>query len=183
MYPPQHVLDEIQEIHPQIRVGWIGYDRSGPDEELNKGDFYLIQLVPKRAMGLEFNEPWGDKGPIYGQDWNRMDRVPFMAAGPLDTEDMFSGAVCKTLRKLCSKSAWQRRVDSAAEKGNEYDRQVTDLAGEIGEHLWWQANQTGHTGPDKVANKHLTPDEKAVLNGDSKKDLKNSFMPSKTPKM
>jgi hypothetical protein len=174
MHPPQHELDRIQKLHPWARLGWIGRKRTSPDD-LNVGDFYLVQLISQRAAQFEYNEPWADKGPIYGKAYDPLQRVPFMMAGPFPAEDIYSGAVTAAL-ELLLRPPQDRVYKSQRSKGEQMDDDVTQLAGEMGEYLWWKANQTDAMSNRATPAKDVTAEEKAVLTGERMRDLKNTFV-------
>jgi hypothetical protein len=175
--PPAHVLKELQQIHPWVRVGWIGEDKKGPDDELNRGSFYLIQLVKRKVAEHEYNEPWDSKGPIYGEPYDRLARIPFMAAGPIDVEDMFSGAVTKALRVMMT-PVTERMVKSAQAKTNQIHDEIHDVAGEMGERIYWDAHRTDATSNRALTKEDVTEEDKAILRGERMTDLSSAFMPN-----
>lgn len=102
MYAPSDACKALYELHPQLRLGWVGYERRKEDD-LNAGSFAVVQLYNVRDAGtpdepVSFREFWHvmplltengelinrriDRGPIYNRfggstpDWDPLFRVP-----------------------------------------------------------------------------------------------------------
>lgn len=174
MRPPQFVLDDLQRTHKWLRLGWVRHDKRTPTDDLNRGAYYLIQLISQRAATIEFNEPWRDRGPVYGDPYDPLARVPFIMAGPFETdgfadvpgEDFWTwGSLVKTVRRMLE-PVYERTVETAKEAAKTYDEQVHDLAGEMSEYLRWRANQTDATNIRDRPKDDLTDEDREVLSGD-----------------
>lgn len=198
MEAPRHITEAIYRLHNQVRLGWIGEDRLSPEEPLNKGKFALLQLYHRRdAERTFYGEPWNDRGPIFGRPVDRS-RVPIMLTF-LDPEVVLNGsfmcacdgclagmdpcprAYCDhkhngVLLRRWMMSMGARMIRSAEERGKVYQLQLDDLAGEMGSQMYFDSKQTGATSPPKVAKKHLTAKDKAVLGGETIKGVKNAFV-------
>jgi hypothetical protein len=164
MHAPEWVCNELYRLHPQVRLGWVGQDRSGPDDELNKGKFALIQLYAVRdSERTYFGDAWNDRGPIFGKTYDRLFRIPRILE-LIEPEDVFSGKIVMLLKRWMTPIK-NRVTDSRREKGRKYKAQLDDLAGAMGEELYWKG-QHATSRPPVVANKFLSDKEKAIINGD-----------------
>ena len=168
MHPPQYVLDEIERLHPWARLGWT--------EEGPTPGFYFVQLIPKRVFEFEFNEPWGDLGPIYGSDYDPLERVPYMMAGPFHPKSEKWEDIIASLKDYFEPLN-ERLYKENRKKGEAYDDYVKDLAGEMGSYLYWRSKQTDAAQRRDIPYKALTEEEKSVLRGESMKDLRDTFVP------
>lgn len=174
MHAPEWITEEIYRVHKDARLAWFGQDREGPEEDLNKGKFALVQLYHWRdAAETFYGDPWGDRGPIFGRPYDRLQRVPIMLT-LIDPEDVFSGKVVAMLKRWCTPIR-ERVMLAAREKGAEYQSQVNDLAEAGGDYLHWTA-QKSTDRPPVVPQKDLTEDDKAVLRGDTIKGVKDAFV-------
>ena len=175
MEAPRSICEALYRLHKHVRLGWVGEDRTGPEDEPNKGKFALLQLYTARDASRTFyGDPWSDRGPIYGRPFDRLQRVPIMLT-LVEPQDVFSGKIVADLKRWM-KPIGQRMLASAREKGAEYQSQLDDLAGEAGEHLYWSSQQTGAARPPVVAQKFLTEHDKAVLAGDTIHGVKDAFV-------
>ena len=183
MHPPQYVLKELQDIHPWLRLGWVG-------ESDDTGSFFLLQLLHKRASQIEFNEPWEQRGPVYGKPYDLLRRVPYIMAGPFKMSRFRDaqgetywtwGSLVKTVRRLLT-PAYERTVESAKQYNNEVDNQIHDLACEMGSRLYHQAHQTGSAQRRDLAKKFVTKEDKEILTGDKLAEMKEvgKKMPRRT---
>lgn len=170
MHPPEYVLEEVERLHPHARVGWIG------DEDDPKAGFYFIQLIPKQLVAYEMNQPWEDLGPIFGSDYDPLERVPYMMAGPFHPRKEKWAEVLQALKKMLE--PFNDRIYKENRKlGEAYDDAVRDLAGEMGSYIYWQSKQTNAAQRRDIPYKSLTEEEKAVLRGECMRDLRDTFVP------
>lgn len=184
MHPPEWVLKKLQELHPQVRLGWIGQDREGSEDELNKGHFALIQLYQVRdSERTYFGDEWSDRGPIYGKPFDRLSRVPRYLAD-LTSEDVFSGRAIALLQRWM-RPMKDRFMESAKEKGAGYQSSIDNLAGEMGEEMYWKSKQTDATRPEPVAKKFITEKDKKRLSGEAATGVADVFtkVPDAQPMM
>jgi len=106
MHPPSYVCQALYRFHPQLRLAWLGRDKTY-QEELNPGSFCVVQLFHVSDAGtfeepkmvskefwdvttvLEAGEPKlvkASNGPIFNRfggsarDWDPLFRVPMMVA-------------------------------------------------------------------------------------------------------
>lgn len=174
MEAPSHITEALYRLHPQVRLGWIGEDRLSPDEPLNKGKFALLQLYHVRdAERTYYGDPWGDRGPVFGRPYDRLMRVPIMLH-LVSAEDVFSGRIVFDVKRWMMPIR-QRVEDAARERGREYQRQLDDLAGEIGSEMYWEAHNGG-SATLTTPYKDLTDDDKAVLGGETIRGVENTFV-------
>lgn len=175
MEAPRHITDKLYDLHKQVRLGWVGEDR-GPEDELNKGKFALIQLYHRRdAERTYYGDPWNDRGPIFGRSFDRLARVPIMLH-LIEPEDVFSGKVVVDLKRWMTPIG-KRMLESARERGKQYQTEVDNLAGEMGSRMYWDAHHGGSaTIPE--AQKFLTAEDKAVLSGETIRGVENTFVDS-----
>lgn len=177
MHPPQHIVDELQRLHKWVRLGWMGFDRTGPEDELNKGTFVLLQLYHQRDLFRSCEGLFLNRGPIFGKRYDPLQRFPIMKAR-IHPKDVFSGKVVHLL-KYMMKPIRQRVIESALAKGKDYDRQVSELGGEMGEYMYWRANKFDSPRDRTRTKDDVTAEDKAVLRGERKKDLTTAFLPPK----
>ena len=173
MEAPKHITEALYKLHKQVRLGWIGREH-GPTEELNQGSFALIQLYHTRdAANTYYGEPWNDRGPIFGRSYDRLQRLPILLH-LVSPDDVFSGRVVSTLKRWMMPIG-QRMLESAREKGKMYQSSIDDLAGEMGTRMYWDAHHGGSaTIPE--AKKFLTPEDKAVLSGETIRGVENTYV-------
>lgn len=169
MHPPQYVQDELERIHPWARFGWTVNHATGEE-----GGFYIVQLVKTRIAEYEYAPRWDGWGPIFGTDFDRMQRVPFAMAGPFHPRETAWGDVLKALKETLTPVA-ERRYKTNRAKGVAYDDAVKDLAGQMGQFLYWKSQQTGAASDKTQAQKFLTDEERAVLAGERMQDLRGTF--------
>lgn len=174
MHPPNWVVWKLHELHSGVRLAWKGCARKS--DELNVGEFVLLQLFHKADMDTAFSELWNDRGPIFGLPYDPLTHIPVMVSA-ITPQDVFGGAVIQALEVMFT--PFQKRIyDQRLDLGNSLEDQVKDMAGEEGEWLHWKARDSSHRG--KLLTKtDVTEEDKAVLRGERKKDLTHSYMPSK----
>lgn len=173
MWSPRWVDEELYRVHKQCRLGWVGQER-GPEDELNKGYFGLIQLYHKRdADKTFFGDKWGDRGPLFGRSFDPIVWVPIYLMD-IEPVKVFDGSVIGLLKQWI-RPMRDRFMASAREKGEAYQTQLDNLAGEQGSYMHWKAQQTDSTRPEPLAQKFVTPHDKAVLAGDTIKGVKDAF--------
>lgn len=173
MYPPDHIVREIERIHKQVRLGWVGTPKKDP-AEINVGKYYLVQLYHWRDAEKSVRERWGERGPLFGKRYNPLMRVPIMI-GEVPIEDVFGGKVIQTLR-WWMKPIDQRIRESQLKASAQYDAKVSDAAGEQTDWLLWKSNQTDATRPVPVAKKFMTDEDKKTLDGEYNQSLKSALV-------
>ena len=176
MEAPQHICEQIYQIDPDIRLGWTGLKQK-PDEprKLNHGRFALILLInPRLEQQVLTGTPWLDRGPIFGCWFDPLQRIPMVIGWykPGTPWDEVIWAVKDRKKPIVPV------IESALlNEGKWYDDQVNDLAGEMGEHLYWQASQTGHSGVEATPQKSLSQRDRDILAGtdESQQPLTDAF--------
>lgn len=196
MHAPHFVTEGLYRLHKDARLAWLGQDRSGPEDDLNQGKFALVQLYHwKDAQETFYGDPWGDRGPIFGRPFDRLQRVPIMLT-ILDPKHVMTGALLCACRG-CIRSPDQcfrcghrhegvvfrrwimsirdRVMAGARERGAQYQTEIDDLAEETGDYIHWRSQRSTFR-PNVVPQKDLTAEDKAVLSGDAIKGVKDTFV-------
>lgn len=168
MHPPAHIVAKLQELHPQARLGWVGKDKRDPDE-LNAGNFALLQLYHQRDASRTYLEAWGDRGPVFGKDYDRLSRVPVWVKN-FTKQEVFSGAILDDVKKML-RPVRERYEVSALQKGSQQASAMRDLAGEAGQFLWHTSQKRDNAVPQT---KKFNPFTEPTRSAD---DLKTAFMP------
>ena len=173
MHAPEWVSRELERLHPQLRLGWMGQERLSPDEPLNKGSFFLLQLYHRRDAERTLHFAWESSGPIWGSRYDPLQRVPFVMQ-PLSNEEVFTGEVLQIVREMMV--PLKERLHSAMkEEGKVLDAEMDDLAGEMGEQMYW--NSKRHDAeltclPDKM----IAQSDKDIATGDVDLDMSDTFL-------
>lgn len=175
MHPPKHILDKLQELHPQVRIGWLGEDQPGcpadlSDDTDNRGCFVLLQLYHKRDFDRTFYQPF-EYSTVFGKPYDPQVRQPVQLKA-YQKQDVFNGAIIEDVRRMVQHTVRERYEASAMEKGSQVAAQISDLAGEAGQYLWHRKNKRDNA--DNVARK-FTPEVEVARSAD---ELKDSFMPT-----
>jgi len=174
MHAPDWVSDELYRIHKNCRLGWVGQDREGPDDELNKGTFGLIQLYHRRdAEKTYFGDFWNDRGPIFGRSFDSLFWVPIYIVD-VPPVQVFDGTVIELLKRWMIPFK-QRYMEAALEKGQQYKTMVDDLAGEQGSYMFWKSRQTDAASDRTTTYAETTEEDKKVLAGEKLTDLTQTF--------
>lgn len=176
MHPPEWICKELERIHPHLRLGWVGYARKSGEDELNKGVFALIQLYHSRDASRTFYTLWEtveNRGPVFGSRYDPLSRTPIYVS-ELAPEDVFSGACIPMIRRWM-RPMKQRYMESAVAKGKQYESDNQDLAEAQADYMLWHANKTDGSSDRTITNADLTKHDKAVLAGETKKDLTSTF--------
>ena len=168
MHPPKWVCEKIESVHKWARLGWQGREKSTPDE-LNPGQFVVLQLYHQRDAKRTLLQHWDHRGPVFGSYFDPLQRVPIMVKS-VANEDVFSGAVLDHLKEWCQ--PLKPRLDECeAEANKTLDSKYTDMAHERISHMHHAANKTGATRPRPVARKFLTKADKNILMGNIEKKM------------
>lgn len=163
MEPPRHILQALEALHPQVRIGWVGKPRAN-SEELNAGEFHLLQLYFKRDAPRCFHDPWNDRGPVYGSRYDKLMYTPFRLA-ELTPRDVFGGHVVTILKSMLGDFDKEQR-EQRSEYGRDWDRYINDMAREAADRLLWEDNQTSAArGSANISYSDTTEDDKKVLEG------------------
>lgn len=112
MHPPAHICKALANLHPQLRLGWMGGERVKVDEQ-NVGHFAVVQLYNVRDVGT-YEDPrtikqfwdvedyvdWDDgelkfrrayRGPLFNKtggvtpDWDPLFRIPVIVCAVAPT--------------------------------------------------------------------------------------------------
>jgi hypothetical protein len=164
----------LRELCPDARWAWYGKPKHGESEELNRGQFALLQLYRRHEASGALYEQWGDKGPIFGAPFDR-DRYEPLWLANFTPEDVFALRFVPVVRRWM-RPLRARLVESAQQRGLDYENEIKQLAGRIGDEMWWRSQRSTDT-PIVVPKKFLTKEDKAVLCGDAMRDVRNDFMP------
>lgn len=168
MHPPQWVCEELERISPWARLGWHGERRA----------FAILDLYPAHLARRTFRELWDGKGPVFGSDYDRLQRVPIWI-DEVSTEDVFSGAVVARVRRYATPLK-QRLERSWKARQSERKREFRELAGAQGEHLYWSARKSPHSGK-VLAQKFIPKRDKAICAGDFELSIDREKMPPVNP--
>jgi len=158
-HAPSWVTDQVQQIHHRAR---IGFDPWQPGQT-GEGQFYLLQLFHRKDAEKTYSGYWNYRGPIFGKDFDRLTYTPITIA-KLSHLDVYQGGVITKLKEWIIPI--RKRIRENRETlGNLYDREATEISGAAGEELYWRAKKSIF-GPQVVAKKFLTKEDKDVLCGD-----------------
>lgn len=173
MHPPQHTLDALYDIDPEVRLGFSG--RCPPEKGMDpSGRFALILLVkPQYTENVHFADYWFDRGPIYGKPFDPISRVP-MVVGWFDPKDVFGTRILHDAKHRKDAVVPHMIADIRATEveANESMNETSEAASD---YITWKANRTDRTSPEPVPYKHLTQEEKDVLSGDHPSQAPISF--------
>jgi len=168
VHPPQWVCEAIERLSPWARLGWHGERRQ----------FAIIDLYPQRLASQTYRERWGDNGPVFGTDYDRLARVPIWI-DEVSPGEVFSGRVIRRVaRYKTSLRDRARRAWSKRQAGRRHH--LRESAGEQGQYLRWRANKSPHSGTT-IADKHITKSEKAIAAGDYELKTGSEKMPPLNP--
>jgi hypothetical protein len=139
MHPPKHILDKLQELHPQVRIGWLSEELPGGSPDLsddteNRGCFALLQLYHQRDSDRTYLTPWDSRGPVYGKPYDPLVRTPIWVRC-FTKQEVFSGDVIGALQVMMTPLKERYEVSARAKGGAEATK-VKDMAGQGGEYLW-----------------------------------------------
>jgi len=167
VHAPEWVSKELERLHPQARLGWIGQDRLSSEEPLNKGSFFLLQLYHPRDAERTLHFAWDSAGPIWGSRFDPLRRVPFIMR-PLTKEEVFSGQVLQIVREMMM--PLKERIYSGLEReGRELEEGLNDLCGSAGEKMYWDSKRLDHAVP--LADKFISEEDRALESGENNTDL------------
>ena len=167
MHPGPDAIMALKRLHPMARLGWFGKERKS-EVELNPGEFALLELYPKHEVPRRIYEPGRERGPVFGESWDHDRYEPLWLAN-------FSPEDVQTLRFVPVVRRWmtpihRRMYDSAKERGKAYQARIEDLAGTMGEKVWFDIQHSTSSGPCSPK-KFTHHEEREPI------DLTNSFMP------
>jgi len=163
MHAPEWVCKEIERLHPYLRLAWLGEDRQSPDEDLNKGAFFLLQLYHVRDAELTMLFPWDRAGPIWGSSFDPLQRVPIIVC-PLETQAVFDGSVLKLVKDM-SENITTRMRRAINEEAQGFQDKIDEMADEWGDYLYYKRHRhDGNWSSD--AKKFLTKEDKDMMSGD-----------------
>lgn len=174
MEPPKHILDAIEAVHPMVRIGWEGRERK-TDDELNAGQFHLIQLYHQRDASRCFHDPWRNRGPLYGSRYDPLKYVPFRIE-TLEHKDVFGGRVVEMVKGMMG-DFYSELVAARSEQGRDWDRYIHDLATEAADRMFFENNKTDATRGLPTPYKCTTEEDKAVLSGEKLTKVEDSLVP------
>lgn len=173
MHPPRHILEKLQELHPQVRLGWLSAeDPSCPpdtsDDTENRGCFALLQLYHKRDADNTYLTLWDARGPVFGKPYDPLVRHPVWVTS-FTKQQVFSGDVIGEVKKMLAPLKERYEV-SAREKGSNEASRIKDMAGQGGEYLWHRKNKRDN------ANNVAAKFEKPVEIKRSSDDFKDAYL-------
>ena len=187
MHPPSWICRALYRVHPQLRLAWLGREKAYEDElnpgSFALVQLYHISDVKEFEDPTTFRLPWSadpvegsdgttrtkrvNRGPIFNReggtraDWDSAFRVPIFVA-TLDSaygmtiEDVLSGRFLSDVRRWMVPI--ERRVrESAIEAGRSLESKADDIAGQMSDHLAYEANKTD-AATVIMANKHAKGD-------------------------
>jgi hypothetical protein len=170
MHPPEYVCKKLYEMHPNLRLAWLGMPRENEDD-LNAGNFCIVQLYHIRDAGppdepRTFFQHWNDcgfsPGPVFNKygaenpDWDLLSRVPILAWNleqmKISTYDVFGTGLLYFIKnaldyrkmKLHSQRVQKERESKDREMKNHTEAMIDEAA----DFLWHEANKTGATSID-----------------------------------
>jgi hypothetical protein len=158
MHPGQDAITALRRLHPEARWGW--------HNEMQ--EFSLLELYPKHEVPTKIYEPWRRKGPVFGEPWDH-DRYEPLWLANFPPSDLRSQRFVPVIRRWLT-PLHRRMYDSALERGKKFQDKISNLAGQIGEEIWWDHQRNPHRG-QVVARKH------APLQDQEPRDLTHEFMP------
>ena len=168
MHPPSWVVDELERISPWARLGWHGEHRA----------FAILDLYPAHLAKTTFREHWDGKGPVFGSDYDRLARVPIWIA-EVSPADVFSGAVIGTVKRFAT--PFKKRLEQSwRQRQAERKREFKERAGAQGEHFYWAARKSPHSG-NVIAKKFVPSHERAICAGDFELSIDREKMPPPNP--
>ena len=172
MHAPEWVCEELERLHPYLRLGWLGEERQSPEEPLNKGKFFLLQLYHARDADLTLHAYWGKAGPIWGSRFDPLRRCPIIVM-PLETEDVFSGKVLKHVKDMF-RPIKERALEVAREAGREFDAEIDDLAEGMADRIMWNRHRADRDW-EPLPDKFLTKEDKDIITGNVDNDRLKDF--------
>lgn len=172
MRPPQYVSKGLEKLSPRIRLGWLGGRRAGMPRS-GERKFALLNLVPRRMVNKMISLRWNNADPVFGTKYDTNQYVAFVAEW-VEPECVFDGSVLFLARAILG-SAKERLRKENQRLQKERRSQIRDTAEEIGEEVHRNAQRDTYVAPT-VANKFLTKDDKAKLDGSWKQDVKESAL-------
>lgn len=153
MEPPSYVCEALERISPWARIAWNGENKC----------FSVIDLYPAKLAKHTYREKWGNRGTIYGSDFDRLSRIPIWIED-VPAVDVHGGRVIARVKRMAS-SLKDRVKESWVQRQNERKSDIKDLAGKQGEYLYWQAKTNPHRG-HVIANKFIAKEDRARAAGD-----------------
>ena len=163
MHVPGSVCRQLYRLNKQLRFAWFGAERPLDSEELNCGDFALVQLYHISDAGTPdepntFFQRWEPEyGPVWSKDgrglpdWDVLFRVPIFIARCGDfgitKYDVMSGAAVKVVEEWFKRTREKAAVLERKRMGRELVSRLDDVAGGITDSLWSLASNTGESGP------------------------------------
>jgi hypothetical protein len=185
MHPPEWVVSELENLHSQARLGWLGVpDEDDPEEEkeLNRGTFVLLQLYLKKDVErIPTSTPWRlfpCAGPVFGKRWDPLEREP-VALAHIAPKDVFSGKVLAIVKEWM-RPAYERVVEDAKIRGSNVASRMEDNSRAAADWFWWAKNKSPFTTPS-IPKKFITEAEKKYLAGEDSIDLKKAYLPDGHP--
>lgn len=163
MQPPQWVLDKIEEIHPLCRIGYAGGD------EFAICELWRQREAPETFLGTPF------LGRVFGSRYDPVERVPLQIM-TCPISDVMYGHVIEQIR-VATTSFRDRAIAMRRQKGIEEEAFVKEMAEDLGDRFWSES-QRSHERGVAVPDKAITPEERAVANGDwaAQHDWSNKYI-------
>ena len=185
MYPPMHVIRALEKVNPNVRLGWT-HKKEFADVPMD-GAFALLDLYPSNCMSgspqfclrrgscaLHTMEPiWDRFGPIYGSKYDET-RTPVLKKF-CRPHIVFNGEIIGVVQfmSMTDREFAEAIIEQNAALEKQRKDSIKDLAGEMGQELYWEAQNSTEAGPT-IANKHITKTEKEKVSGDWRQHVPES---------
>jgi hypothetical protein len=172
MRVPEWAVEELAKIYKPARLGF--WKR----RENSDGAFFLLELRPARRAEAEYYEFWNNRGPIFGANFDRVTQVPVMVY-EFSIEDVMYGRFIPKVRRMLT-SVRQRIKEKHEANNKQYREGIEELAGQIGSEMFWKAKRDCD-GASHIPSKDLTPQEKDLLTGDWRANIRETPAPQPSP--
>jgi hypothetical protein len=169
MIPPPDAVKELLDLHPTARWGYCG-----TTNETGEPEFALLEIYPRHEAKNKMYEPWDGRGPVFGPAFDP-ETHEALWLWTFTRHDLQTKAFVPLVKRWRTPLR-QRMIESAKERGKQWDATIDGLAEEMGCDMYRRAQRSNHHG-EVVAKKFLTTEERAVIAGDTIRDLSDDFMP------
>lgn len=162
MHPPQHIVAKLEEINPNVRLGWTARKYAGAPAG---GAFAVLDLYPRALAEQSFEAWWDDSGPVFGSSYDPLQRIPIIKKWYTPIQ-VFNGDVVGWVKHASRTDKQFARY--IRERNERLIKERTDarkdMAGELGEELYWRG-QRGTEPVPTIPDKDVTAADKAKLDG------------------
>lgn len=191
MEPGRFASETLARLNPLARLAWAGRKRQTPDE-LNPGNFCLVQLYPMRMVG-SLEEPninqelWDvttranahgqvlrqaiSRGPIFNKkggltrDWDTLFYVPIYVAKFVDYGLADSAISHGGFKPMIERWATNMRIrvqQSIKERGKVLKSQVNEISEGAADRMWHSANKANSTSSDTTTREERVAAQKQL---------------------